>query len=110
MERGGPSQVGTHRNAREWADVFKRGLSLLPATVCSLPDEQQVLVVEAEVSQWSHWSQPRAVDGAIGVQGEGDKSVFDDAVPPVRIERFVLPVLQIAAHGRFGWGADLPGS
>ena len=72
--------------------------------------EQQVLIFEAEVSQRRHWSQPRAVDAAIGPQREGDKSVFDGAVPPVRFERFVLPVLQMVAHGRLGWGADLPGS
>jgi hypothetical protein len=28
----------------------------------------------------------------------------------VRFERFVLPVLQMVAHGRLGWGADLPGA
>ncbi len=66
--------------------------------------EQQVLIVEAEVSQWRHSSQPRAIDAAIGVQREGDKSVLDGAVAPVRFERFVLPVLQIAAHGRLGLG------
>jgi hypothetical protein len=38
------------------------------------------------------------------------EKVADGAVPPVRFERFVLPVLQIGAHGRLGWGADLPGS
>jgi hypothetical protein len=38
----------------------------------------------------------------IGVQGEGNKSVFDGVIPPVRIERFVLPVLQIAVHGQLG--------
>jgi hypothetical protein len=72
--------------------------------------EQQVLIFEAEVSQWRHWSQPRAIDAAIGPQREGDKSVFNGAVPPMHFERFVLPVLQMAAHGRLGWGAGLPGS
>jgi DNA-binding LytR/AlgR family response regulator len=35
------------------------------------------------------------------------EKVTDGAVPPVRFEPFVLPVLQIVAHGRLGWGADL---
>jgi len=38
------------------------------------------------------------------------EKVIDGAVPRVRVERFVLPVLLIVAHGRLGWGADLPGS
>jgi hypothetical protein len=42
--------------------------------------EQQVLIVEAEVSQWRHSRQLRVVDAAIGVQREGDKSVFDSSV------------------------------
>jgi hypothetical protein len=28
----------------------------------------------------------------------------------MHFERFVLPVLQMAAHGQLGWGAGLPGS
>ena len=107
---GGSGQVGTPRKAREWAAAFKRGVSLSSVMVLLYRLEQQVLLVEAEVSLWRHSSQPHVVDAAIGVQREGDKSVFDSAVPPVGFELFVLPVPRIAAPGRLGWGADLPGS
>src|SRR5580692_12538772 len=36
--------------------------------------EQQVLVFEAEVGQWSRSSQSRAIGAAIGPQREGDKA------------------------------------
>jgi hypothetical protein len=37
-----------------------------------------------------------------GFKGKVIKSVFDGTVPTVRIERFMLPLLQIAAHGQLG--------
>ena len=61
--------------------------------------EQQVLAVEAEVGQWSRSSQSRAIDAGMGPQREGDKSIFDGAVPPMRFERFVYSRLPVTDSG-----------
>jgi len=62
--------------------------------------QQQILIVETEVRQRRHGFHSCVVNAAVRIVGEGDVRIFDSAVAPMRFERFVLPVLKVADHGR----------
>src|SRR3989441_346483 len=58
--------------------------------------ELQVLKVEAEVRERRHGGQAEPVDRAVGVERERHVRVLEVGRPPVRDERVVLPVLELA--------------
>src|SRR5271169_5404457 len=62
--------------------------------------QQQILIVEAEISQRRDRRHARAVDRAVRLQRESNKCVLDGVIAPVRLESVMLPVLQVADHRR----------
>src|SRR2546422_7227263 len=60
--------------------------------------ELQVLKVEAEVRERRHGGQTEPVDRAVGVERERHVRVLEVGRPPVRDERVVLPVLEVACE------------
>src|SRR6266498_3087032 len=62
--------------------------------------QQQILEIETEIRGRRDRFHPGLVDGAIGIEREGDERVGAElAVAPADGERVVLPVFQVADEG-----------
>src|ERR1700704_2543371 len=71
--------------------------------------EQQILVVEGEVRERRHGRHLEPIEGAVGVEREGQARVLEVLRAPARDERVVLPVLEVAAErGRAAEPEDEP--
>ncbi len=73
------------------SEIELRGFA--PLWLYLLRFQQQILIIKAKICQRRNGRHPRAFNGAVRLQGESHKCVFDRAIAPMRFERVVLPML-----------------